>query len=244
MRFTLIRFRRITSSQDWARAWAELGAPEGLAVQALAQTAGRGRLQRRWHSPHRGGLYLSVLLRPRIPLLQANRLTMLAALAAQDACGAVAGLWPQPKWPNDLLLAGRKLAGILTELENQEDRLGYAVIGLGLNANIDFAGSPLADAAISLRQAAGREVSISALRDAYLAALAQRYRRFLAGESPLPAWRERLHPLGRRVRVVRRGQPDLSGAAIAVNDEGALLVRSDDSQVHVIWAGDVRVQEG
>ncbi|MDW8268256.1 MAG: biotin--[acetyl-CoA-carboxylase] ligase, partial [Anaerolineae bacterium] len=129
----LIRFASVPSTQDWARHWAQLGAPELLAVQALEQTAGRGRLSRSWWSPPGVGLYLSLLVRPSIPLSQAPQLTMLTAVAAMDACGEVAGITPRPKWPNDLLWQGRKLAGILTEIEQERGRLRYAVIGLGLN---------------------------------------------------------------------------------------------------------------
>ena len=241
MLFTLIQFRRTTSTQAWLRDWARLGAREGLVVQALAQTAGRGRLQRSWHSPYNEGLYLSVLLRPAIPLARASHLTMLVSLAAIEACETVAGVSPAPKWPNDLLWQGRKLAGVLTELENQQDRLSYAVIGLGLNVNTDFSETPLAETAISLQQITGHSVKLPALRDAYLDALAKRYQRFLAGESPVPAWKARLEPLGRSVRVVQPGQTSVEGVAIDVNAAGALLVQDSTGAIHTIWAGDVTV---
>ncbi len=241
MPFTLIRFHRTTSTQIWVRDWARLGAKEGLAVQALEQTAGRGRLQRDWHSPYNEGLYISVLLRPAIPLIQANRLTMLVSLAAIEACQTVAGVTPVPKWPNDLLLHGRKLAGVLTELENQGDQLGYAVIGLGLNVNSDFMGTPLAETAVSLQQATGHSVTLSVLRDAYLDALERRYQRFLSGESPLSAWKAHLEPLGRSVRVVQSDRVVIEGVAVDVTADGALLVQESDGAIHTIWAGDVQV---
>jgi BirA family biotin operon repressor/biotin-[acetyl-CoA-carboxylase] ligase len=241
MLFTLIQFQRTTSTQTWARDWARLGAKEGLAIQALEQTSGRGRLQRGWHSPHNQGLYISVLLRPAIPLMQANRLTMLVSLAAIEACQAVAGVKPVPKWPNDLLLLGRKLAGVLTELEAEGDRLNHAIIGLGLNVNTDFTGTPLAETAISLQQATGHSVTLTLLRDAYLHALEKRYQRFLSGESPLTAWKARLEPLGRRVRVIQPGQASVEGTAVDVNADGALLVQDDAGAMHTIWAGDILV---
>lgn len=241
----LIRFASVPSTQDWARHWAQLGAPELLAVQALEQTAGRGRLGRAWWSPPGVGLYLSLLVRPSIPLSQASQLTMLTAVAAMDACREVAGITPQPKWPNDLLWQGRKLAGILTEIEQERGRLCYAVIGLGLNVNTAFRGTPLEATAISLSEACGRSLALDAVRDAFLARFEARYRRFGAGESPFPLWRQHLEPLGRRVRVRltgAEGDEGLVGHAIGVNPQGALLVQDETGHVHTIWAGDVETE--
>ncbi len=208
-------------------------------MQALEQTAGRGRLQREWWSPYGKGCYLSVLLRPPIPLNQASRLTMLASLAAIHACQQLAGVTPRPKWPNDLLLEGRKLAGILTELEHQNQRLSYAVIGLGLNAAMTFTNTPLQSTAVSLQEISGRTIDIDALRGAYLEQLFTSYQQFLAGASPHEAWRKHLDPLGRQVKVIRVGQADLIGLAIDVTADGALLVQDTAGAVHTIWAGDV-----
>ena len=159
---------------------------------------------REWWSPPGDGLYISVLLRPPIALAQAQRVTMLVSLAAIEACENVAGVSPQPKWPNDLLWQGRKLAGVLTEIRATDDRLDYAIVGLGLNVNNRFADSALAETAISLGEAGGRTVAVDDLAVAYVAALQRRYQRFLAGESPLAEWRAHLWPLGQRVIVQRR----------------------------------------
>lgn len=237
----LIRFSSAPSTQDWVRRWARLGAPEGLAVQALEQTAGRGRLERRWWSPPGAGLYVSVLLRPDIPLKLASQLTMLVSLAAVDACVQTAGITPQPKWPNDLVLQDRKLAGVLADVEQTGGRLQFAVLGLGLNLAMSFSGTSLAETAISLAEAARRPIPLEQVCDAYLTALARRYRRFQDGESPHEAWRQHLYPLGRRVRVEQHGRPDLVGQAFDVHDLGGLLVRDDAGDVHTVWAGDVVV---
>ncbi len=238
--FIVIRLHRVTSTQSWVKDWAEMGAREGLVLIAREQTAGRGRLDRRWESPP-GGLYLSLLLRPAIPLAQANHLTMLVSLAAIDACQAIAGVHPRPKWPNDLLLHNRKLAGVLTELAGEHNRLRFAIIGLGLNVNNTFADGALSHAAISLREVVGKPLDVDALADAFLTALAQRYDALLAGTSPHAAWAQRLEPLGRRVRVMQRGQPPLVGRAIGVTAAGALQVQDDMGVVHLIWAGDVAI---
>lgn len=244
----LLRFPSLPSTQDWIRHWAKLGAAEGLAIQAVEQTAGRGRLDRSWWSPPETGLYLSLLLRPAIHLLHAPQLTMLASLAAIDACRSVAHLNPQPKWPNDLLLSGRKLAGVLTEIEENQGQLQYAIIGLGLNIGMSFANAPppMNGTAISLTEASQQPVSVDAMRDAYLSNFEARYRRFQAGEMPLDEWKERLEPLGRRVRVPQSGrgvhgseQTDIIGMASGVDPNGALLVQDDLGAIFTIWAGDV-----
>ena len=240
--FTIIRLLTVTSTQAWVADWADMGAREGIVLIAREQTAGRGRLTRRWESPP-GGLYLSLLLRPTIPLVRANQLTMLASLSAIDACQALANVSPRPKWPNDLLLQGRKLAGVLTELAGEGKRLGHAVIGLGLNVNNDFGDGPLAQTAISLRQATGRELDVDAVADAFLAALARRYRDFLAGRSPHAQWASRLEPLGRMVQVARPSRPPLRGRAVGVTPGGALRVQDDAGVEHLIWAGDVTLAE-
>lgn len=235
----LLRFPSLPSTQDWVRHWARLGASEGLVVQAGEQTAGRGRLDRSWWSPPGTGLYLSILLRPAIPLLQAPQLTMLVSLAAIDACRRVAHVDPQPKWPNDLLLSGRKLAGVLTEIEAREEKLSYAIIGLGLNVTMSFAGTALAETAISLSEASQESISVDAVREAFLSSLESRYRQFRNGQTPLAEWKQRLEPLGRRVRVHDDGQSDLIGAAQGVDANGALLIEDDLGVTHTVWAGDV-----
>jgi BirA family biotin operon repressor/biotin-[acetyl-CoA-carboxylase] ligase len=238
----LIRFASIPSTQDWARRWAQLGAPEILVVQAQQQTAGRGRLRRSWWSPPGTGLYLSLLVRPALPLSRTSQLTMLTAVAAMTACQEVAGIRPRPKWPNDLLWQGRKLAGILTEIEQERGWLRYAIIGLGLNVNTSFRGTALEATAISLSEACGRPLAVTAVRDSFLAHFQEQYRRFQAGESPFPVWQRDLEPLGRRVRVRMTDSADnegLVGLAIGVNPQGALLVQDDAGGLHTVWAGDV-----
>ena len=237
---TLIQLQSISSTQDWVRDWARMQAREGLILTAREQTAGRGRLQRTWESPS-GGLYLSLLLRPPIAADKAHQLIMLVSLAAIEACQQVAGVQPRPKWPNDLLLEGKKLAGVLTELEITNAQLNYAIIGLGLNVNNHFEHGPLAQTATSLRMVTGKTWDVSQVRDAFIAALGRWYARFRAGESPVAAWAQNLEPIGRQVMVQQPARPPWQGRAVGVSPAGALLVEDDDAQVHTIWAGDVMI---
>jgi BirA family biotin operon repressor/biotin-[acetyl-CoA-carboxylase] ligase len=131
-------FARIGSTNDVVHEYAAGGAPEGMLVVADEQTAGRGRLNRSWWAAPGSSLLMSLLLRPPIPLSQAGRLTMCLGLGAIEGIEEVTGLRPDLKWPNDILLNSRKLGGILAELRTSDDRLDYAVLGLGLNVNLEW----------------------------------------------------------------------------------------------------------
>ena len=252
---SVLYFPRIGSTNDVAHEHAAAGAAEGLLVIADEQTAGRGRLDRRWWAPPGSSLLMSLLLRPALPPDQAGQLTMCLGLAAVEAIEAVTGLRPALKWPNDLLLEGRKLGGMLTELRLEGERLEYAVLGLGVNVNIAFderrktkdendssfvlsPSSDLADSAISLSMVLGHPVNRLALLAALLARCEAWYERALAGESPYTAWASRLDTVGRRVTVATT-TGSVAGMAVGVTPEGALLVRDDDAAEHVIWSGDV-----
>ena len=252
----VLYFPRTGSTNDVAHERAAAGAAEGLLVIADEQTAGRGRLDRRWWAPPGSSLLMSLLLRPALPPDQAGQLTMCLGLAAVEAIEAVTGLRPALKWPNDLLLEGRKLGGMLTELRLDGERLAYAVLGLGVNVNVTLTkddetmddeddsslvlgpSSDLADTAISLSMVLGREVDRLALLAALLARCEAWYERALAGESPHAAWAARLDTVGRRVTVATT-TGSVAGMAVGVTPEGALLVRDDDAAEHVIWSGDV-----
>ena len=252
----VLYFPRTGSTNDVAHERAAAGAAEGLLVIADEQTAGRGRLDRRWWAPPGSSLLMSLLLRPALPPDRAGQLTMCLGLAAVEAIEAVTGLRPALKWPNDLLLEGRKLGGMLTELRLDGERLAYAVLGLGVNVNVAFdegrtderrttdssfvirPSSELADTAISLSMVLGREVDRVALLAALLARCEAWYERALAGESPHAAWAARLDTVGRRVTVATT-TGSVAGMAVGVTPEGALLVRGDDAAEHVIWSGDV-----
>lgn len=247
-------FPRVGSTNDVAHELAAAGAAEGLVVVADEQTAGRGRLDRRWWAPPGSSLLMSLLLRPPIPPMQAGQLTMCLGLGAVEAVEQVTGLRPSLKWPNDLLLDGRKLGGMLTELHLAGERLAYAVLGLGLNVNVSLGGdtranssgpeaglcvpADVAGSAISLFSALGRPVSRAELLAHVLVHSETWYDRLLRGESPHAAWAARLDTLGRAVTVATPAGA-LHGLASGVTAEGALLLRTSDGQTHTVWAGDV-----
>ncbi|MCL6620685.1 MAG: biotin--[acetyl-CoA-carboxylase] ligase [Syntrophobacterales bacterium] len=233
-------FSRISSTNDYAKELGRRGAPEGTLVVAEAQEAGRGRLGRTWASPAGVGLYVSLLLRPPLPPVELPRLTLTVAVAAARALERSAGVRPGIKWPNDLLLGGRKLAGILTELETEAERIRYLVVGLGLNVNTPVFPPELADTATSLYLATGRPHSRIRLLRAWLEDFEALYELFLARRFPeiLAEWQARTVTLGRPVRV-RQGEEDLCGVAVGVDPEGALLLQTAGGQVVRVTSGEV-----
>jgi len=248
-------FPRIGSTNDVVHEFAMAGAAEGLLVLADEQTAGRGRLDRSWWAPPGASVLMSLLLRPALSARLAGQLPMCLGLAAVEGIEAVTGLRPALKWPNDVVWDGRKLGGMLTELRADGEGLDYAVLGLGLNVNVTFdepsgadraamaASAPigpeaLSTTAVSLRMAVGRPVDRAALVIALLERCEAWYERLLSGESLHEAWASRLDTLGRQV-VVALPAETLTGVAVGVTLEGALIVRCPDGTDEAIWAGDV-----
>jgi BirA family biotin operon repressor/biotin-[acetyl-CoA-carboxylase] ligase len=232
---------QVGSTNDLAHEYARAGASDGLLLLAEEQTAGRGRLDRSWWAPAGTCLLMTLLLRPTLPLAKAGQLTMCLGLGACEGIAEVTGVDARLKWPNDLLVNGRKLGGMLTELNSEEGRINYAALGLGLNVNVDFArdGAPaeVAGLATSLLLETGREVDRLALLAAILARTEAWYDGALADESPHEAWAARLDTVGRRVRVAM-AVGAVEGKAVGVTPEGALLVREDGGGVRVVWSGD------
>lgn len=236
-------FDTIGSTNDECHHRALAGAGEGLLVLAEEQTAGRGRLDRTWWAPAGSCLLMSMLLRPSLPAGQAGQLTMCLGLGAVEAIEEMTGASARLKWPNDLLVGGRKLGGMLTELNTvEEGRLDYAVLGLGLNVNVDFraqgAPSDVSATATSLSAETGQQVDRLRLLGAILGHTEEWYDRTLGGASPHQAWAERLDTLGRRVRVSMT-TVWLEGVAVGVTPEGGLLVQEDSGEVRTVWSGDV-----
>ncbi len=264
----LIFLPRTGSTNDVAKDLAAQGAPEGMVVVADEQTAGRGRMGRCWVASPGTCLLCSVLFRPTIPPVQAPRLTMLCSLAAADAIQQVAGLPVDLKWPNDLIrsaglqvcksassqvckspipnppsLTWKKLAGILTETGTSGERLDYVVVGIGINVNVPPEALPaLAPDATSILAETGQVTDRAALLAALLVGVEQRYRALQAGASPQPEWATRLATLGQQVQATASHGATLTGIAEAVDEDGALLLRTSDGVLHRLLAGDVTLR--
>jgi BirA family transcriptional regulator, biotin operon repressor / biotin---[acetyl-CoA-carboxylase] ligase len=234
---TIHALDEVDSTQAEIARLAAAGAPEGTVVTARHQRAGRGRRGRAWWDGAGESLLLSVLLRPALPAGEAPPLTFLGALAVVVAVEAE-GVAPGIRWPNDVLVDGRKLAGILAEAATTaEGRLDRVVLGIGVN--VDQAGFPLelADRAVSLRMLTGRRHDRERLLDRLLGALDAGYRELRAGGGAglRAAWRRRSVTLGARVRT-----PDgREGVAEDVDESGALIVRAEDGSRLRVTAGEI-----
>jgi BirA family biotin operon repressor/biotin-[acetyl-CoA-carboxylase] ligase len=234
---SLLYLTRADSTQDVARAEAERGAPEGTAVLAEEQTSGRGRLGRSWVSPAGKNLYLTLIMRP--PVGRLRTLSILAPLAIAEALEASAGLACRIKWPNDVLVGGRKIAGVIIETDFAGEAAKYALVGMGVNVNFDVQAAPeIADIATSVR----RELSLDGSREEVLAAVLNafeaRYLEAQESDAAFRAWRSRLETLGRRVRAALPDRAEV-GVAEDVDAEGNLLIRRDDGSLATVEAGDV-----
>lgn len=230
------------STNDIAREWALSGVLSGAVALTEEQTAGRGRFRRTWQAPPGSALLMSVILRPPSDPEWLPRLTMVGAVAVSEALTALVSdpLRVGLKWPNDVQLDGRKVCGILAEAVWQGETLRAAILGIGLNVRIDFAGSPLAESAISIEPALGRRVDRLALLADVLHRVDQ-WAAQLGSPALLAGWRARLTTLGQQVRVVPADDPSaaISGQAVDVDENGALVLRDEHGTLRRMLAGEV-----
>jgi BirA family biotin operon repressor/biotin-[acetyl-CoA-carboxylase] ligase len=233
-------FETLDSTNDLAKDLAARGAPEGAVVVAETQTGGRGRLGRDWDSPPGVGLYVSLVLRPMLPPMELPQITLTTAVAVVRAVRRVAGLAPGIKWPNDLLFHGKKLGGILTEMETESDRIRHVVVGLGLNVNNPGFPPELAATATSLALTAGGTFSRVQLLKAWLEEFEALYDRFLdqGFAEILEEWKGFTVTLGTPV-TVRQGPREISGLATDVAPDGALLLRTDSGEIVRVTSGEI-----
>jgi BirA family biotin operon repressor/biotin-[acetyl-CoA-carboxylase] ligase len=228
---------------DKAHRLAKAGAPECTLVIADEQTAGRGRLQRTWWAPPGSSLLLTILLRPDLAPRQVQRLTMICSLSVCDAIAQVCGMSAQVKWPNDVLIDGKKVCGILTELDLMGNVLNYALVGIGINVNVDFVHAPpLMAPATSLMMEAGRAVSRLDLLIALLSGIETRYEALKEGQFFHEEWAARLATIGCEVQA-SDGNEHWRGVAVGVDEDGALLICLTDGTVQRVLAGDVTLRE-
>ena len=226
-------FQEIGSTMDAARELTKRGAGEGTIVIAEAQTHGRGRLSREWLSPE-GGIYFTLILRPKISPAYASRINLMAAVAVAATIRKLFGLKAELKWPNDVLIEGRKVCGILAEMDAETDVINFVNLGIGINANTSV--PRFEKMATSLKDALGKEIS----RKEFLSALLLEIKRrqaLLMEEDLLEEWKKLSVTLNKDVKVIAPGEV-IVGRAIDVDTTGALIIKDMNGSLRNAVAGD------
>jgi len=237
-------YREIDSTNNRARALASEGYPEGTVVVAEMQTAGRGRRGRSWYSPVHQGIYVSVILRPVLPLKEISRVTLLTAVAVAETLEAELQLAPHIKWPNDILINNRKIAGILSEAVTDTDGIEYIVVGIGININNpprDFPDDFRTEATSALAEY-DRPGSRVQVLQSLLLKLESRYHELLAGNfDPILARVKSLSMvIGQDVRL-DKVNGFIIGQAVDIDTSGFLLVRDREGTLHTIMSGEISI---
>ena len=233
----ILSYDVVSSTNDIAFDLAKKGLEEGTVIVADGQTHGKGRLGRHWNSPKGKGIYLSMILRPALPPQGISRLTLLASLSVARAVKSLTDLEPQVRWPNDILVKGKKLSGILTEMSAEQDRLNFVIVGIGMNIN----GSQelLPPEATSIRLETGQKQSRVKFAQRLFEEFETIYRDFKEGKTS--RWMEECRKLssilGSRVRIDAPNPKE--GYALDLDEEGALVLRLDNGFTERLLAGDV-----
>ena len=244
MEWNIIHLNEIDSTNTEVRRKALQGAAEGVVVTAEKQTAGKGRRGRTWESPEGENLYFSLLLRPEVPVDKAPMLTLIMALSVSKAIEKFCGIVSLIKWPNDLVISGKKICGILTEMHMTEGQIEDVIVGTGINVNQKQFPSELADKATSLSLESGNAMDKAKLLQNVLDEFAVLYERFL-GVKDLSylqeEYNQRLVNRDRQVLVLEPGN-EYQAVAKGINAEGELLVVKEDGSVEAVYAGEVSVR--
>lgn len=229
---------KVSSTMDVALELGMQGLPEGTLVLTETQDKGRGRLGRSWSSPKYKGIYLSLILRPKISPLQSPILTILCAVSLCEAIKKITQIDSQIKWPNDILIDNKKVAGILTELNAEMDQVRFLVIGIGMNVNSDK--KDLLSGATSLKEEKNETINRIEMLQEILRKIEANYLLFQENGKAkiIEKWREYNLTLGKRVKIISHRE-HLEGQAVDIDSDGALLVRKDSGVVQKITSGDV-----
>lgn len=240
----VIYYESVSSTQNVAEELARKGAQEGTVVIAEYQSEGRGRKGRLWLSPFRNGIYMSIILRPQIKPVNAIQIPLVAGISVAKAISATTGLPARIKWPNDININKRKVAGILTEIRCELDGIKYIILGIGINVNTRIEDLQFEDnIATSLAKELGFSVSRLELTQYILRELERIYLQFIKTgvKDLLDDWVKLSDTIGEEV-VISDLDNSFTGRAVGLDDDGFLLVRSTDGEIHRIISGDVSLR--
>lgn len=241
---TICYLESVDSTNNQAKRLAEQGAPHGTVVLAERQERGKGRRGRAWDTPGKTSIAMSFLLRPSLALEHASMVTLVMGMAAAAACRELCGLEARIKWPNDIVLQGRKLCGILTEMSAEMDGINYLVVGTGINVNQETFPPEIRQTASSLLLTGGQRISRASLAALCLDKFEQYYERFLETEDMsrlMEEYNGMLAGIGAGVRVLAPGN-EHEGISQGINQKGELLVRLPDGSVEAVLSGEVSVR--
>ncbi len=229
-----------TSTNDVAYMLAEQSMPEGTLVLSEKQTNGRGRMGRTWASPAKGGLYFSLILRPRITPTEAGKITLMASICTAKVLRDNYGIEAVIKWPNDVYVNQDKICGILTEMNAEQDGINFIILGIGVNVNTDPLKLP--KGSTSLKHILNKKINRIEFLKKLLCELELYYIKLknLKFEEIITDWRDLSVTLGRRIKVKWRSSI-IEGQAMDIDSSGALIVRDDFGFLHHILSGDVRI---
>lgn len=238
-------YESVTSTQQIAKEYAINGAKHGTLIVADEQKAGRGRMVRKWHSPKGTGIWASFILRPDIQITHASQLTLLTAVAVVQAIKEVTGIIPDIKWPNDILINGKKICGILTELQAEENRIQSVIIGIGINVNqtkTDFL-EDIRDTATSLKIELCKTVDRTLLIQKLCFTLEQLLNLYLSdGFAPIKRlWETYAVSIGKQI-TARTLNGTYQGLALGINDDGVLLLKQADGEIKEIYSADIEIE--
>ncbi|WP_409251159.1 biotin--[acetyl-CoA-carboxylase] ligase [Bacillus sp. SCS-153A] len=235
----------VPSTQKIAHTLAQEGAEEGTAVIAEEQTEGRGRLLRSWHSPKGTGIWMSIILKPQLPPQKAPQFTLIAAVAVVQAIEEICGLSPEIKWPNDILLNGRKVTGILTELQAEADKINSIIIGIGMNVNqkADDFPEELQSIATSLSLEKSEKISRVKLIQRVMEKLELYYEIYMdKGFTPIKLlWESYAISIGRKI-TARTITGSIHGKALGINEDGVLRIEDEEGQIHEVYSADIELR--
>jgi len=236
----IVYFNETDSTNTRAKDLAIKGAPEGTLVVSEKQTKGRGRKGRNWFSPSRGGIYTSLILRPRIPPNEAPKMTLLTAVAVAETLHSLTQLKANIKWPNDILINGKKIAGILTEISTEMDAIDYIVVGLGMNVNTYNFPDDIHEKATSIFIETGKHFPRVKLIREYIQWHEKYYEIFKkSGFEPiLKRWKELSNIIGRKIMVEMIDKKYI-GEVQDIDSDGILILKDNSGKYHRISSGDV-----
>ncbi len=239
----IYRYINVSSTNDLARALANKGEPEGTVILAEAQRRGRGKWNRRWVSPAGQGIWMSIILKPKLKPEDTTWITLMAAVAVVKALEDYPGLSASIKWPNDILLKDKKIAGILSEMETEGEILKFIIVGIGLNTNLDLKVLPedLNDGITSVKQELIGPFSQEKLLNEMITKIEFYYTLFCRGDVSVirEEWQNYSATLGRQLETNHRGEK-IFGQAIGLSETGGLLLREDSGVITELFGSDIR----